>query len=156
MADSLDVALEVKGDAQVKRSLVAVGLGVRDLRSAMNEVGRGAVKTFSGPVFTSRGQFIGESWPRLSDDYAARKAKKYPGRPVLVRTGEMQGGFKYESTGMSVTIYNPVPHFIYHQSTAPRTKIPRRAMIGIYKGLDADVRNTVSAVIARKIQERAA
>ena len=156
MADSLELTLEALGEERIRTFLSGVGLDLRNLRGAMNEVGRGAVKTFSGPVFTSRGQFIGESWPRLSDDYAARKAKKYPGRPVLVRTGEMQGGFKYESTGMSVTIYNPVPHFIYHQSTAPRTKIPRRAMIGIYKGLDADVRNTVSAVIARKIQERAA
>ena len=156
MADSLELKLEALGEDRIRTFLNGVSLDLRNLRGAMNEVGRGAVKTFSGPVFASRGQFIGESWPRLSDDYAARKAKKYSGRPVLVRTGEMQGGFKYESTGMSVTIYNPVPHFVYHQSTAPRTKIPRRAMIGIYKGLDADVRNTVAAVIARKIQERAA
>ena len=156
MADSLELTLEALGEERIRTFLSGVGLDLRNLRGAMNEVGRGAVKTFSGPVFTSRGQFIGESWPRLSDDYAARKAKKYPGRPVLVRTGEMQGGFKYESTGMSVTIYNPVPHFEYHQSTDPRTKIPRRAMIGIYNGLDADVRNTIAAVIARKIKERSA
>ncbi len=156
MADSLDMKLEVTGDAQLKAMLTGLSLDMRDLRSAMDEVGRGAVKTFSGPVFTSRGQFIGEAWPRLSTNYAAQKAKRYAGRPVLVRTGQMQRSFKHQADSTRVTISNTDPKFKYHQSSASRSKIPRRAMIGIYQGLDSDVRNTIAAVIARKIKERSA
>ena len=148
--------MEALGADQIKSMLTGLGLDLRNMRGAMNEVGRGAIKTFSGPVFLSRGGKIGEAWPRLSDDYAARKAKKYSGRPILVRTGAMQNGFKYDSTGMSVTIHNTDPKFRYHQSTEDRKKIPRRAMIGIYEGLDNEVRNTIAAVIARKIKERSA
>lgn len=148
--------LEVTGDAKLTAMLTGLSLDMRDLRPAMDEVGRSAVKTFSGPVFTSRGQFIGEAWPRLSDNYAAQKAKRYAGRPVLVRTGQMQRSFKHDADSTSVTIGNTDPKFKYHQSSASRSKIPRRAMIGIYQGLDSDVRNTIAAVIARKIKERSA
>lgn len=154
MANSLDITLEALGEEQIKSMLTGLGLDLRNMRGAMNEVGRGAIKTFSGPVFVSRGQRIGEPWPRLSEAYAAQKAKRYAGRPLLVRTGTMQQSFKYTSTGMSVTIYNDDPKFVYHQSTAAREKIPRRAMIGIYRGLDDDVKRTIAAVIARKINER--
>ncbi|WP_152467701.1 phage virion morphogenesis protein [Gordonia terrae] len=154
MADSLDVRLKVDGDAQLKAMLSGLSLDLQNLRPAMDEVGRGAVRMFSGPVFASRGQRLGESWPRLSTDYAAQKAKRYAGRPVLVRTGQMQSRFGHQAAATSVTIYNLDPKFKFHQSNAPRSKIPRRAMIGIYQGLDNDVRNTVAAVIARKIKER--
>ena len=146
--------MEAKGAQEIRVMLDGLGLDLRNMRGAMEEVGRSAVQTFGGRVFASRGQLLGEPWPRLSDDYAGQKAKSYPGRPTLVRTGQMQRGFDFQATNMSVTISNNDPKFKYHQSSAPRTKIPRRAMIGVYQGLDTEVRNTIAAVVARKIQER--
>lgn len=147
--------LEVKGDEEIKSLLTDVGLDLRNLRGAMNEVGRNTIKTFSGQVFASQGGFINEPWQRLNGTYAVRKAKRYAGKPMLVRTGKMQNSFKYDSTGTSVTISNTSPHFKYHQSSETRYVLPRRAMIGIYRGMQDDVTATIAAVLTRKIQQRA-
>lgn len=154
MADALDVRLEVKGDKEVRQMLTGLGLDLRNLRGAMNEVGRDTIKYFRGPVFVSRGSVINQPWQRLTNRYAAQKAKRYPGRPILVRTGKMQGSFSYSSTGTSVLIFNTDPKFKYHQSSAQRHVLPRRAMIGIYNGMEADVTATIAKVIAQKIKER--
>lgn len=155
MADSLDMKLEVEGAEQVKKMLTDLGLSVRDLKGAMTDVGDRAKKYFGGQVFASRGGVLGQPWPRLSPAYAAQKAKRYPGRPVLVRTGVMQRSFVSRASTMSVEITNTAPWFKYHQSSAPRTKMPRRAMLGIYSGMQADVTNIIAAALAKKIKQRA-
>lgn len=157
MADSLELSLEVSGEEQIKTMLTGLGMDLRNLRGAMNEVGRTQIKYFSGNVFASRGATIngGQRWQRLNDKYAARKAKKYPGRPLLVATGKMQGSFKYDSTGMSVTIYNTDPKFEYHQSSDTRRVLPRRVMLGVYSTMQRDVTTTIAKVISEKIKQRA-
>lgn len=155
MADSLDIRLEVKGDKEIVQMLAGVGLDVKDLRGAMADVGTHAKKYFGGQVFASRGGALGQSWPRLSANYAAQKAKRFPGRPPLVRTGIMQRSFTSNPSAMSVTIGNNAPWFKYHQSSAPRTKIPRRVMIGVYSGMQSDVTNIIAKALSQKIAKRA-
>jgi hypothetical protein len=156
MADGLDLKLQVKNDEQVKKMLTELGLDLRNLRGAMNEVGRTTINYFGGQVFASRGATIngGQRWQRLNDKYAAQKAKKYAGRPILVRTGQMQTSFKYSSTGTSVEITNTAPHFKYHQSSDTRRVLPRRVMIGVYQGMQADVTATIASALAKKIKQR--
>lgn len=155
MADSLDMRLEVKGDKEIVKMLTGVGLDVKDLKGAMTDVGNHAKKYFGGQVFASRGGVLGQTWPRLSSAYAAQKAKRYPGRPVLVRTGVMQRSFVSNPSNMSVTISNDDPKFKYHQSSAARKKIPRRVMIGVYSGMQSDVTNIIARALTKKIQSRA-
>lgn len=154
MADSLELTLEVKGDKEIKQMLTGLGLDVKDLKGAMTDVGDHAKKYFGGQVFASRGGVLGQNWPRLSPAYAAQKAKRYPGRPVLVRTGVMQRSFTSKPSNMSVTISNDAPWFKYHQSSAARTKIPRRVMIGVYNGMQSDVTNIIARALTKKIQAR--
>lgn len=154
MADSLQLTLDVEGQEQVKQLLTAIGGDVKDLKGAMSEVGDHAVKFFGGQVFASRGQVINQQWPRLSDSYAAWKAKHYPGTPMLVRRGVMKDSFTSKPSSMSVTITNTAPYFKYHQSSASRSKIPRRAMLGIYAGMQDDVTNIIATALSKKIRER--
>lgn len=154
MADGLKMDLRIQGDEQVKKMLSGIGLDLSDLRGVMDDVGKGAVRYFSGPVFLSRGQVLGQSWPRLSSAYAKRKAKQYAGRPILVATGRMQRRFIHTPTATSVMITNTDPKFRYHQSTEPRRKIPRRAMIGLSDQLHSDIKATIIAGIAQKIKQR--
>lgn len=121
----------------------------------MAEVGDHAEKYFGGQVFASRGGVLGQSWPRLSPGYAAQKAKRYPGRLPLVRTGVMQRSLVSTASSTSVSITNDAPYFKYHQSSAARSKIPRRIMIGIYSGMQADVTSVIAAALARRIKQRA-
>ncbi|PYE13342.1 virion morphogenesis family protein [Williamsia limnetica] len=122
----------------------------------MDAVGRATINYFSGQVFASRGDTIngGQRWQRLNDSYAAQKAKDYSGRPVLVRTGHMQSSFKHKADDSSVVVRNTAKYFPYHQSSAPRTKLPRRVMIGVYQGMQADVTATIAAALSKKIRDR--
>lgn len=153
-----DVQVEVQGAERISRMLTELGLDMKDLKDAMHQVGGQQIKYFSGTVFANRGATVngGQRWQRLNDKYAAQKAKKYPGRPVLVRRGLMQKSFKYEAEPMSVTIYNTAPYFKYHQSSDTRHVLPRRAMIGIYSRLGSDVSRVIAEVLAKKIQRRSA
>lgn len=150
----LDLDVRLEGEEQVKAMLTGLGLDLRDMKGAMTDVGENAKRFFSGQVFASRGGALGKSWPPLSPRYAVEKAKRYPGRPPLVRTGLMQRSFTSSPSPMSVTIGNDAPHFPYHQSSAARKRLPRRMMIGIYNGLERDVVGIIERAILVKLQRR--
>lgn len=152
MAEGFHVAVE--GATQVETMLTGLGLDLKDMRDAMDEVGTKAIKVFSGQVFASRGSFLGQPWPALSPRYAAQKARRYPGRPPLIRTGAMQRSFTKGVEDMSVTIGNSDFKFPYHQSSAPHTKVPRRVMLGVYEGMQNDITNAVADSLTRKIRQR--
>lgn len=154
MAGSTSLSLDVKGTAEVSAMLNGLGLDIQDLKGAMTDVGDRAIKVFSGQVFASQGGFIDQQWPRLSPRYAVEKAKHWAGRPPLVRTGVMQRSFVKAVGPMEVTVSNSASYFKYHQSSAARRKLPRRAMIGIYQGMQSDVTNTIAAALSRKIAAR--
>lgn len=154
MANTLDMRLEVEGAKEVQKMLDELGADMRDLRGAMNAVGNNARSYFSGQVFASRGQAIGQPWQRLSEPYATKKARQFPGRMPLKRTGAMSKSFRHTADNMSVTIYNFDPKFRYHQSTEPRSKIPRRAMIGVSAHLERSTTAIIAKVLAEKIRKK--
>lgn len=149
-----DVSIKLENAKQIEAMLTGLGLDMKDLRGAMADVGTSAKKFFGGQVFASRGEVIGESWQRLNDKYAAQKARKWPGRPLLIRTGLMQRSFSYSTTPMSVTVTNTAPYFKYHQSSETRYILPRRAMIGVSTTMQSDVTNIIAVALAKKIQQR--
>ena len=53
------------------------------------------------------------------------------GHPLLEDTGSMRGGFESTATKSAVHVGNTQSYFKYHQSKAPRSKIPRRVMLKI-------------------------
>lgn len=124
-----EISVTITGDKEVLAHLRKVGNGVINLRQPMSEIGRDLTGFFSGQVFASRGGIIGESWAKLSPAYARYKAKTYPGRPPLVRTGEMQRSFKSRATATSVEVYNTAKHFDYHQLGT--RKMPARVMMKV-------------------------
>jgi phage gpG-like protein len=132
MADSTRVSINISGDKDVVEMLHSVGLEVKDLKPAMQDIGKYLKGFYSGQVFASRGGVIGASWPRLSQRYAAWKAQQYPGRPVLVRTGLMQRSFTYDAQNTQVTIRNEADYFDYHQ--AGTSLIPARPMMKLDAG----------------------
>ncbi|WP_064257785.1 phage virion morphogenesis protein [Rhodococcus sp. HS-D2] len=156
MADATRVHINISGDKDVVAMLGSVGLEVKDMQPAMQDVGKYLKGFFSGEVFASRGGAIGERWPRLSTKYAAWKARKYPGRPVLVRTGVMQKSFTYKSKPLQVTISNKAAHFVYHQSDAPRTLIPYRPMMKVEDGDERyqQIVRIINSRLAQTIKEK--
>jgi hypothetical protein len=106
MADALEMKMELMNREVVKKLLTSIGRDTRDLRGAMDAVGRATIRYFGGQVFASRGATSngGRRWRRLSDSYAAQKAKDYRGRPMLVRAGHLQTSFKHTADDSSVVV----------------------------------------------------
>jgi len=104
---------------------------VTDWRATMRE------KFASGGTFESGSDAQGNAlpgWAPLSEQYAKWKARKYPGAGILVRTGQLREA----SINPDVTIEPrqlklviPTPWAIYHQSSRPRKRLPRRAFASL-------------------------
>jgi len=116
----------------------------------MSEIGDEVAKYYANQGFNSQGGVFGAAWTPLKRTYALRKARRYPGRPPLVASGAMRDSFTYTAGSQEVLIGNKAEYFKYHQSTAPRSKMPRRQMMGI----NDPVRRTVRAIIEKEIQQK--
>ncbi len=73
--------------------------------------------------FATEGEHGSGGWAKLNEVYEARKARQYPDKPILQRTGRMfksltspvSPGAVYTASRHSVTFGTTVPYAIYHQ-----------------------------------------
>jgi len=80
--------------------------------------------------FKSQGRIFGKPWIPLSPTTVKiKKILGYGGKPPLVRTGAMKGGFRSKIEKNKLVIDNPVPYFPSHQIGEKR--IPQRVMLRI-------------------------
>ncbi|WP_160665170.1 hypothetical protein [Pseudarthrobacter sp. ATCC 49987] len=118
--------ITVQGDDELIQRLKKFGVSVLDLSASMDKTGRYLTGFFSGEVFASRGGIIGRPWPALHSNYAAFKARTFPGRPPLIRSGLMNRSFKHKSTKLSASLWNEAEYFKYHQDGRG---VPERVMM---------------------------
>jgi phage gpG-like protein len=84
--------------------------------------------------FAQEGRYTGAAWSPLSPPYARWKAKNYPGKPILQRTGKLMESMTQrpfgidEITDKSMTIGTDVPYAQYHQRGTEH--MPARPLIG--------------------------
>jgi hypothetical protein len=86
MADSFNVTVE---DEAFLRALSRFTLMISDLRPFWPLV----VPLFIGWMreqFETEGEFAGQHWAALSESYAEQKARKYPGKGILVAEGDLR------------------------------------------------------------------
>ena len=127
MADFV-VSIDGKSGAELAARLRKFGLSILDLHQSFDETGSYLTRFFSGEVFASRGGVIGEPWQPLNDNYAAYKARTWPGRPPMIRTGLLNRSFKHKSTALSTSLWNEASYFDYHQEGQG---VPRRVLMKI-------------------------
>lgn len=125
MAGGVSYQVHIDGKGDIDAALRR--LRSFSMRDTFNKVGVALVPIFSGQVFASRGGVIGESWAGLSQSTQQSKSKRYPGRPPLVATGEMQGSFTADASDDRVEISNRDPKFKFHQGGT--SKMPARKML---------------------------
>jgi hypothetical protein len=118
--------ITVQGDTEMIQKLRKFGVSILDLSDSMEKTGDYLTQFFSGEVFASRGQVIGKPWPALNDNYAAFKARTFPGRPPLIRTGLMNRSFKHKSTKLTTSLWNEAEYFKFHQEGLG---VPERVMM---------------------------
>jgi len=148
----MNVSITITGTREVRAKIKKLGSSIYDLKSSMSVIGRQAADYYANQGMLSQGGVFGSGWKPLSARYAARKAKLYPGRPILVATGTMKDSFNYSATSTSVLVGNTAPQFKYHQSSEPRTKIPRRPMLGVNDQIKRMVREELTREITQKIK----
>ncbi|TFD14183.1 hypothetical protein E3T26_08650 [Cryobacterium sp. TMT1-21] len=129
MADS-DITVTIQGDKELVAKLRGfIGSDGVNLKRGLGASGLYLTKFFSGEVFASRGGVIGKPWPRLNDSYAAWKARRWPGRPPLIQSGEMLRSFQFKDSARKLELWNSSDHFEFHQDGTRH--IPQRMMMRI-------------------------
>lgn len=123
-----EIHVSIQGDKELQAKINKFGIEILDLSEGMDDIGRYLRRFFSGEVFASRGRVINKPWPDLNPSYAAWKARAWPGRPPLMRTGQMNVGFKYSARRLSVRLFNDVPYFDAHQEGIG---VPQRVMMAV-------------------------
>ncbi len=101
--------------------------------------------------FASEGDEGGIAWPALSPAYQEAKERRYPGKPILQRTGELEKSLTSATDANAVhiaerkalTLGTRVPYAIYHQSTRPRRRLPRRPEIVLTEDFKRDAMRNV-------------
>lgn len=126
---ALQLSWTIEGQKQLSRKLFILAENVKDWTPAFKAVAQQLRQTFETDVFQTRGSAIDEHWAPLSPGYAAWKARNYPGKGILERTGAMRGGFRSEWKGDMARVWNGVKYFKYHQSKESRGRLPRRVML---------------------------
>lgn len=147
---TVQVTVEVVGGAKLVATLGDVATGVKDLGKSMAAIGLYLRNFYSGEVFASRGQVIGEPWQPLNAKYAAYKAQRWPGRIPLVRTGLMNNSFKSESGATFARISNTAEYFKYQQQGTSR--IPARVMLKLDETRQQEVIRIIDTEIAATIK----
>ena len=126
---AVQIKWQIEGVTELSRKLEIISQKVTDWTPAFQDTADTLKSIFSGDVFDTEGGAIEETWQQLSTAYAKRKAKKYPGKGILEATGAMKNGFLTIWNGQMAEVWNQATYFKYHQSNAPRTKMPRRVMM---------------------------
>lgn len=147
-----DIQVTITGDKELVKKLNAfVGSDGLNLKRSMGASGLYLTRFFSGEVFTSRGRVIGKPWPRLNDRYAAYKARAFPGRPPLVRSGEMMGSFFFKESARKLELGNRADHFEYHQEGRG---VPQRVMMRIDEQRAARVVKYLVGDLTQQMQQK--
>jgi len=128
----MSVKLDIKLDNErvVRKFLIDKGNSLKDFKKELRE-STDFIKTFSSnDVFKSKGRVLGEPWVRRKKAYSWQ---------LMQRSGKLRQGFKTKVSRLEGVVFNPVSYFKYHQSKAPRFRLPRRVMLKLTSQLVNDI-----------------
>lgn len=146
----LNVQVIISGTEEELSRLSKLKDGLNDFGAALKTIGDQMARYYSSESFASQGGVFGSAWADLSPIYAKRKGKLFPGRGILVATGNMQDSFTADSDNSSLYVTNTAEYAVYHQSTEPRSKMPYRPFMAV----NDDVKGIVQQVMQDDIQEK--
>lgn len=132
------------GISSIQRRLATFGQSIEHMEPAWDYIGKQLLRDFAKNFAQEGGVFGGYSrWPQLASSTVAERARTmgpwFAAHPILVRTGRLEAsveqrgasGNVYEVGANSLTIGTTVPYAVYHNSSAPRKHLPRRAIVGL-------------------------
>jgi len=147
----MQLNIKVEGSEAFIAKLRVITGGFKNWADEFSTMGEYLVKYYSQYPFFTEGEVFGERWPELAESTVKEKAKDYQNRPMLIRTKLMSSSFAFSSSSSTLLIYNSADYFAYHQSSEPRTKLPRRAMMAVNKEIVNEIRNIMVTGIRRRM-----
>jgi len=126
---ALQLNWEIEGVRQISRKLQTIEDQVKDWRPAFRRATSELKSIFSNDVFRTEGRAIRERWKPLKPQYLAQKRQRGFSGGTLVGTGRMKNSFQTIVKPDMGVVWNSIFYFRYHQSKAPRRKLPRRVMM---------------------------
>lgn len=146
-----NLTVTITGDKAMIARLQKLDVSLLDMRTPMLTVSKFLTRYYS-KAFVSQGGLFGKPWPRLNRQYEVQKAKEYPGRPPLIKIGKMQRSFTYGLAKNGTVIRNTANHFPYHQSSAPRKRLPRRVMMAINNSIEVQIYLIINQYVRSKVK----
>lgn len=135
----LTIRGHLEGAMVVERQLKALEDRVSDMTPVWPAV-LTVFREIQKAAFATEGGSTGTPWPELSPrTQREREAQGFSGaHPILHRTGTLERSLTMDG-GASFVVQMPkyfavavdLDYFVFHQSTKPRAKIPRRAPINL-------------------------
>jgi len=146
----------VAGEIQMDRGIERFADGLTDYRPIWGVI----EDDFYAQVqaqFKSEGAAGGEKWQELSAEYAGWKEMRYPGKPILERTGNLVKSLTSGSDPNAVkreerktlTLGSAVSYAIYHQSPLARKRLPRRPEIMLTEKFKKEVMRHLQVYVVR-------
>lgn len=123
------IRFDFYGDKQVDRTLARIQDDVNDFTPAWEAMADDFL-TAQTAQFASQGATGSGGWAPLSPAYAAWKAARYPGKPILERTGVLKDSLTSRPFGVEridprqMAIGSDVEYGLFHQQGTDR--MPRR------------------------------
>jgi len=148
--------MDIAGEVQLDRGIARFADGVTDYREIWPSVAE-EFYADEKDQFATQGAAGGEAWAPLSPAYAGWKEIKYPGQPILQRTGDLYRSLTSKGDPNSVfvaarkalTLGSRLPYAIYHQSIAPRKVLPRRPEIQLSPEFKKTVMRQIQAYLVQ-------
>lgn len=134
-SDLLNITLEVAGEKQLDRALGAMMRSVKNLRGVWPDIQEDFIEG-ERRIFKEQRTTKGK-WKKLSQPYRSRKAKRFPGRGIMVATGNLMGSLTkakhpnhfFVASKKGMTIGTAVPYAGYHQNPSASSHLPKRELI---------------------------
>lgn len=131
----ISTSYEIENDKEFVAAIDKAFTKVSDLTFAWKRISEDWRKS-NNAQFTLQSSGL---YPPLSDKYAARKAKLFPGKPILVATERLKKSVTVKSHKDHINVIKKsgfifgtrTPYGIFHQSDDPRSLIPQRKFLFI-------------------------
>lgn len=145
----MEFTIEIKGVSNLQAKLNRLERTLLDWGDAMAAIGKAYQAYFSSVPFASRGTIYGSKWPDLNPAYKSWKAKKFPGRPMLIRTGKMADSFTFRSTRNDMRLSNTAPYFEKHQKGEG---VPQRIVMALTEERRKAAIEILSQELSKKVK----
>lgn len=131
------VRISIAGDERLAKKFRDLDLYLTDLRKPLSKSGDLLLGKYE-ENFKTEGATLRKNWKQLSPRTLAEKARLgYGSKGILERTGKLRRGFEKKVKRFSVTVFNKVPYYKYHQVGG--TILPQRVMISATEEMKQDI-----------------